>query len=164
MKRLFIKQQVFSFRDRFFVKDETEADVYYVEGEVLTLGKKLRVYDKADQEVLYIEQKLWRFLPEFDLYAKGHHVATVKKEFAFLKNNYQIIGKNWSIDGSVTAHEYVIRDNENKVIADISKKWFSWGDSYEIIIYNDDQVDILLGIVIAIDCVISQSRASNSSG
>ena len=164
MKRLFIKQQVFSFRDRFYVKDETGADVYYVEGEVLSLGKKLRVYDKSDQEVLYIEQKLWRFLPEFDLYAHGNSVATVKKDFTFFKNNYQILGQNWSIDWSVMAHEYVIRDSGNRVIADISKKWLSWGDSYEIVIYNDEQVDILLGIVIAIDCVISQSRASNSSG
>lgn len=162
MKRLFIKQQVFSFRDRFFVKDETGADVYYVEGEVLTLAKKLRVYDRSDQEVLYIEQKLWRFLPEFELYAHDNHVATVKKEFAFLKNNYEILGQNWFIDGSVMAHEYVIRDSGNQVIADISKKWFSWGDSYEIIIYNDEQVDVLLGIVIAIDCVISQARANNS--
>lgn len=164
MKRLFIKQQVFSFRDRFTVKDESGADVYYVEGELLTLGKKLRVFDRNNSEVIYIEQQLWRLLPEFDLYMGNTNVATVKKEFTIFQNNYQILGQNWSIDGSVMAHEYVIRDNGNRVIADISKKWFSWGDSYEIIIYDDEQVDVLLGIVIAIDCVISQARASNSSG
>lgn len=161
MKRLFIKQQVFSFRDRFTVKDESGADVYYVEGELLTLGKKLRVFDRNNSEVIYIEQQLWRLLPEFDLYMGNTNVATVKKEFAIFQNNYQIFGQDWTIDGSITAHEYVIRDHTGRVIADVSKEWFSWGDSYEIIIYNEEQLEILLGVVIVIDCVISEARSSS---
>lgn len=159
--RLYIKQHVLSLRDRFTVKDENEIDRYFVEGDFMTFGKKLRVHDETNKEVLYIEQKLWKLLPEFDLFVQNEKVATVKKEWAFLQNNYSIDGMNWEIEGSVTAHDYVIKD-QGRVIADINKKWISWGDTYEITIHEEDNLTILLGIVIVIDCVISASRANNA--
>ncbi|MCC5895437.1 MAG: LURP-one-related family protein [Alkalibacterium sp.] len=159
--RLFIKQQVFSLKDRFTVKDENEADRYTVEGEFLTFAKKLRVYDQQNKEVLYIEQKLWKLLPEFDLFIGDEKVATIKKEWALFKKNYTIHGQDWDIEGSVMAHDYVIK-SQGRVIADINKEWISWGDSYEITIHEEKNLIILLGTVIVIDCVISASRGHNS--
>lgn len=157
MKRFNIKQQVLSMKDRFTVRDGMGQDAYYVEGEFLTLGKKLRVYDLNQQEILYIEQKLWRLLPEFDLYRQNEWVATIKKDFALFKNNYQITGQNWVVEGSVMAHDYVIKD-QSRVVAEVSKKWFSWGDSYDITIYDDEAFTVLLGVVIVIDCVLAQTQ------
>lgn len=159
--RFYIKQQVLTLKDRFTVKDENEKDRYFVEGEFLTFGKKLRVYDEHNTEVLYIEQKLWKLLPEFDLYVDNEKVATIKKEWALFKNNYTIHGQNWEIEGSVMAHDYVIKD-QGRVIADINKKWLSWGDSYEATLHDETNLIVLLGTVIVIDCVISASRNSSS--
>ena len=41
--KLYIKQKVFSWGDKFTVKDATGRDRYYVEGEIFTFGKKLHV-------------------------------------------------------------------------------------------------------------------------
>ena len=43
--KLCIRQKVFSWVDRFTVFDENGADKYYVEGELFSWGKKLRVTD-----------------------------------------------------------------------------------------------------------------------
>ena len=45
LMKLYIKQKVFSWGDKFTVKDEAGRDRYYVEGEVFTFGRKLHVYD-----------------------------------------------------------------------------------------------------------------------
>jgi len=156
--RLYIKQKVWSFKDRFTIKDDVERDMYYVEGELFAFAKKLRLYNRQNKEQLFIEQKLWRFLPEFDLYEDEQLVATVKKDFALLKNNYTITGPDWHIEGSVMAHDYVIKDGRNNVVADINKKWLSWGDTYEINIRDEESVSVLLGIVVVIDAVIAQSN------
>ena len=37
--KLYIKQKVFSWGDKFTVKDEAGRDRYYVEGEVFTFGR-----------------------------------------------------------------------------------------------------------------------------
>lgn len=160
--RLYIKQKVWSFKDRFSIKDDVERDRYYVEGEFFSFAKKLRLFNIDNEEQLYIEQSLWRFLPEYNLYEKGEKVATVKKDFTLFKNNYTILGPDWHIEGSVMEHDYMIKEGD-KVIADINKKWLSWGDTYEINIYDEASVNVLLGIVIVIDAVISQARASNSA-
>ncbi|WP_368645614.1 LURP-one-related/scramblase family protein [Alkalibacterium putridalgicola] len=155
--RLYIKQKVWSFKDRFSIKDDVERDRYYVEGEFFSFAKKLRLFNKDNEEQLYIEQSLWRFLPEYNLYEKGEKVATVKKDFTLFKNNYTILGPDWHIEGSVMAHDYMIKEGD-KVIADINKKWLSWGDTYEINIHDEQYVSLLLGIVVVIDAVIAQEN------
>ena len=55
--KLYIKQKVFSWKDKFFVKDEFGNDRYYVEGELFSLGKKLHIYDMNGNELAFIHQK-----------------------------------------------------------------------------------------------------------
>ncbi|MXQ51633.1 hypothetical protein GQ671_10200 [Salinicoccus hispanicus] len=150
--RLYIKQKVFSFKDQFTVKDEKENDAFYVEGKAFSVGNRLHVTDTSGEEVLYIEQKLFRISPEYDLFQNDDKVATVKKDFNLFANNYTILGPDWHIKGSITEHNYVIKENDQD-IAHVSKKLLSWGDSYSIDIYDESHLGILLGIVIVIDCV-----------
>ena len=49
--KLYIKQKVFSWGDKFTVKDSNGEDRYYVEGEIFSWGKKLHVYDMRGNEV-----------------------------------------------------------------------------------------------------------------
>ena len=50
--KLYIKQKVFSWGDKFTVKDVNGEDRYYVEGEIFSWGKKLHVYDMRGNEGL----------------------------------------------------------------------------------------------------------------
>ena len=43
--KLYIKQKVFSIKDKFTIKDEEGNDKYFVEGKILSLGKKFHVYN-----------------------------------------------------------------------------------------------------------------------
>ena len=56
--RYYIKQKVFSWRDRFTIKDSNGQDVYFVESELFSWGKKLYVTDRNGNEVLYIQLSL----------------------------------------------------------------------------------------------------------
>ena len=82
--KLYIKQRVFSWGDKFSVKDGFGNDKYYVEGEVFSWGKKLHVYDVTGKEVAFIKQEVWSFLPRFYVFCGNHQVAEIKKEFSFL--------------------------------------------------------------------------------
>lgn len=151
--RFYIKQKVFSFKDQFKVKDEQERDAYYVEGKTFSLGNKLHIYNMQNEEILYIEQKLFSLKPAFELYKNSEHVATVKKSFNLFKNNYTIEGTNWTIEGSILEHNYVINNDSGRTIAEVNRKLISWGDAYSIDIYDEKHVETLLGVVIVIDTV-----------
>ena len=90
--KLYIKEKVFSWGDKFTVKDASGADKYIVEGEVFSWGKKLHVYNMAGEEMAFIKQEIWSFLPRFYVFCGGRQVAQIRKEFTFLFPKYSIDG------------------------------------------------------------------------
>lgn len=160
--KLYMKQKVFSWADRFTIKDEYGADKYYVEGQVFSFGKKLRVYDLVGNEVAYIEQQVFTFLPRFYVYVNGSKVAEIVKEFSFFTPRYSVEGLGWDVEGSFMAHDYWITKNGSEIIR-ISKEWMTWGDSYQIDIQEKENEIIALAVVLAIDCVMAASSAAASS-
>ena len=81
--KLYMKQKVFSWKDRFTVWDANGNDRYYVEGELISFGKKLHVYDVQNREVAFIHQKLFSLLPRYFVSVNGVDVAEIVKEFTF---------------------------------------------------------------------------------
>jgi len=159
--RYYIKQKAFSWRDQFTVKDESGQDKFFVEGEIFSLGKKLTVWNATGEEIIYIEQKVWNWMPTYILYLDGYEAARVKKEFTFFRPRYRISGPDWDVEGNVWAHDYTIRGN-GRVIANVNKEWFTWGDSYVLDIDDDTNVELALGIIIVIDCVMAAAQNASS--
>ena len=81
--KLYIKQKVFSWGDKFTVKDEYGNDKYLVQGEVLSFGKKLHVYDSVGREVAFIKQEIWSFLPRYYVFRGDEQIAEIKKSLLF---------------------------------------------------------------------------------
>ena len=160
--KLYIKEKVFSWGDKFTIKDAYGEDKYIVEGEVFTFGKKLHVYDRSGREVAFIKQEVWSFLPRYYVFCGDRQIAEIKKEFTFLFPRYTIEGLGWEIDGSFMAHDYQITKQGRKIVT-ISKEWMTWGDSYELDIADPADELVALAVVIAIDCVTEASSAAASS-
>lgn len=161
MVNLYMKQKVFSWRDRFAIKDAQEQDRYYVEGEIFTIGKKLHLFDTFGNEVAYVQQKVLTFLPRFFVFVNGQQVAEIVKEFTFFYPKYRIEGLGWEVEGDFLAHDYSITDRGREII-NIHKVWLAWGDTYELRIADGVNEAMAVAVVLAIDCVIdSQSNQAN---
>lgn len=153
--RYMVKQRIFSLADKFVIKDENENDVLIVAGKVFSIGNKLRIFDLNENEVCYIEQQVFKLMPEYNIYVEDQLVATVKKKFSLLKNDFVITSNRaeYYVDGKFLAHEFKIFSNE-KLVGEVSKKYFSLTDTYGVEVDDDeDQVTILaLAIVIDMAC------------
>ena len=157
--KLYIKQKVFSWRDKFTVKDEAGNDRYFVEGELFSWGKKLHVTDIGGNEVAFIQQKVFSFLPRYFVYVGDEEVAEIVKEFSILRPKYSIEGLGWDINGDFWSHNYMITKNGNPIVT-ISKEWMTWGDSYELDIADPDDETVALAVVLTIDCVMAAQAAA----
>ncbi len=161
MSRLFIKQKVFSWRDRFTVKNELDVDCYTVEGE-FSFGKKLHIYDITGDEVAFIQQKVMSWKPRFYVFVHGIQTAEIVKEFTLFHPRYTINGLDWECTGNVTGHDYeVVRAGE--AIVRVHKVWLSWGDSYELEIFDNRNEALALAVVLAIDAVLDMQEAAAAS-
>lgn len=155
--KYYIKQKVFSFGDKFTIKNEYGNDCFFVQGEVFSWGKKLHMYDLAGNEVAYIRQRVWAWMPKFEVYLNGQYAMEVKKEFTFFRPQYTLLNTDWKIDGDYFAHEYYI-NSPTMHIAHISKHWFTWGDSYEIEVMPGVNDMYVLAAVLAIDAAVASQN------
>ena len=158
--KLYIREKVFSWGDRFTVKDAAGRDRYLVQGEVFSWGKKLHVYDMTGREAAFIKQEVWSWLPKYYVFCNDRQVAEIRKEFTFFFPKYSIDGLGWEINGSFLAHDYEITQ-AGRTIVRISKEWMTWGDSYELDIVNPADELVALAVVLTIDCVVEASSNSN---
>ena len=159
----YIKEKLFSIGDKFSIKDVSGNDVFKVEGKIFSLGNKLRIYDMNGNEIVYIEQKLFKLLPEYSIYLNGNYAAKIKKEFTFFSNKFNIESDmgNYEIEGDFFAHDFSIEKN-NSTVAQITKRWLSWGDTYEIDINEGENYAFILAMVIVIDQVLHDDKRKNN--
>ena len=160
--KLYIREKVFSWGDRFTVKDDAGRDKYVIQGEVFSWGKKLHVYDMLGKEVAFVKQEVWSFLPKFYVFCGGRQVAQIRKEFTFLFPKYSIDGLGWEINGSFWEHEYEILQG-GRTIVTISKEWMTWGDSYELNIADPAHEIVALAVMLTIDCVREAANNANNN-
>ena len=158
--KLYIKEKVFSWGDKFFVKDEMGNDKYIVQGEVFSWGKKLHVYDMMGREVAFIKQEVWSWMPRFYVFCGERQVAEIKKEFTFFFPKYAIEGLGWEINGRFMEHDYEITQAGMPIVT-ITKEWMNWGDTYELDIRNPRDEIIALAVVLTIDCV-NEAQSNNN--
>ncbi len=160
--KLYIQEKVFSWGDKFTVRDSAGRDKYVVEGEVFSWGKKLHVYDLSGAEVAFIKQEVWSWMPRFYVFCGGRQVAEIRKEFTFFFPRYAIDGLGWEISGKFLAHEYEIT-RSGRTIVTITKEWMTWGDSYELNIADPADEIVALAVVLTIDCVNESGSSASVS-
>lgn len=155
--KLCIKQKVFSFGDKFSVYDERGTEKFFVNGEVFTFGKKLHVSNASGEEVVFISQRIFSFKPRFEISISGKPAAEIVKEFTFFRHEYSIPQWNVKISGDFLAHDYAVSVNSS-VVAQVSKEWFSWGDTYVIDIISPEYELLALACVLVADCCMERNN------
>ena len=157
--KLYIKEKVFSWGEKFFVKDALGEDKYTVEGPAFSIGKKLYIYDMFGRELAFIQQQLFTLMPRF-LVTSGGSTVQVKKEMSLFSPRYTIEGLGWEIQGNFWEHDYQIMQNGRPIIT-ITKEWMTWGDSYELDIAPGADEIMALAVVLTIDCVQEIQNSNN---
>lgn len=157
-----MKQKVFSLGEKFTVKDNEGNDSYYVEGSFLKVSKTFSIFNEARNQVALVTKKVFSFLPTFFVEVNGQEILTIKKEFSFLKARYAIDSANIRVQGNWWDMTFEVFQ-QGEIIGQVSKEWFTWGDSYKIQIIKEEMEEIIVALVVAIDCVKADQAASASN-
>ncbi|MGD9761374.1 MAG: LURP-one-related/scramblase family protein [Candidatus Izemoplasmatales bacterium] len=158
--KFYIKQKVFTFKDKFKIMDEQQNVLYEIKGKFLSIKNKLELINQKGELLLRSERKIFTLMPKYSIYnLKNQRVAFVKKIFSLKpKFNLSVPNKNYHVDGSFFGHSFGIYDEKRNMVASISKKIISWGDTYEIEIRNEEDQELFMFLVIIIDQVIHERK------
>ena len=159
--RYVMKQKLFSWGDDFHIKDENENDVFFVDGKAFSIGDKLSFQDMSGKELAFIKQKLLAWGPTYEIYRDGQLYATVQKElFTFFRDKFTVDvpgPDDLQVEGDFLDFEYNFT-RHGQSVAGVSKKWFSWTDTYGVDINEGEDDIIILVSTVVIDMVSHKSR------
>ena len=157
-----IKEKFWTWGNDFSITDAAGNEVFYVAGKAFSWGNKLSFQNAERQEVAQISQKLMSWKPRYQIFIDGELFAEVIKEWTWFNKQFtlDVPGPNdYTIDGAFWTHEYTFTRSGRKV-AHVSKKYWSWTDSYGVdIVENEDTVAILSACIV-IDQVLHDDSQS----
>ncbi len=159
--RFVMKQKFLSLSDDYFIKNESGEDVYFVKGKVFSLGDKLSFQDLNGHELAFISQRLLVWRPTYEISVRGRVIATVTKNlFTLFKCRFQVDvpgPDDLEAEGDFFDHEYSFFRHGSQV-ASVSKKWFSWTDTYGVDIDDAEDPVLILASAIVIDQICHDGK------
>jgi len=148
--RLFFKQRFFSWFDSYDIYDEAGNTVYTVEGK-LDWGHCLHVLDADGRHVGTVKEKIFTFLPRFEIFVGEEFAGYIQKEFTFFLPKFTVECNGWQVEGSFWEWDYSVMAPDGREVAQISKELFQWTDTYVIDVADPADALCALMLVLAID-------------
>ena len=149
-----MRQKMFSIGEDFTIEDEAGNKAFEVDGKVMTLRETFELKDLAGNVVATIRGRLVSIRPKMDVLRGGEVIATISKAlFAPFHAKFKVEvpgGDDIRIDGSILDHEYRLQRG-NRTIANISKRWFTFTDTYGIETGPGEDDALILAIAVALD-------------
>ena len=154
--RYIMREKILSWGDDFTIKDADGRDAYFVDGKVFSVGNKLSFQDPHGKELARIDQKLLSLGKQYEISRDGRTLAVVKKKLFTpfrAKFTVDVPGPDdLDAHGNFLDHEYVF-ERQGREIARVSKKWFSFADTYGIDVNPGEDDVLILAAAVVIDLV-----------
>ena len=119
-----------------------------------------KIYYPNDAEALIIRQqkKLTLASMNFDIFSPdGTLITDVLQKVHFTKSEFQLPKLGLVVTGDFLSINFVFTRN-NQTVAAVRKKVLSWGDCYEVEIFDPELEQIILAAIMVIQMVIAASR------
>lgn len=157
--RYVLKQKFWSWGDDFVIHNEAGEQAYFVDGRAFSWGDKLSFQDHGGTELAFVRQKLLAWGPTYEIEVHGRLVAVVKKQlFTFLRCKFTVDvpgPDDLEARGDFLDHEYTF-ERQGREVAGVSKRWFSWTDTYGVDIAAGEDDVLILASAVVIDMVCHQ--------
>ncbi|APF26230.1 tubby C 2 family protein [Clostridium sporogenes] len=157
--KFIIKQKLFSITDKYIIENEYGEKLYKVQKILMSMFKKIKIYDIEDRELVYIKEKFIKILPTYLIYMGGNQVATMKKDIGILKPRFtveSIIG-DYEVKGDILDINFTI-EKAGETVARVKKHFPAIRDSYEVDIKEGASQSLVLAMVIIIDDVVHNTE------
>lgn len=154
MSRYKMRQKIFALGEDFTIEDASGNAAFEVDGKVMTLRETFELKDLRGNVVAVIRGKFVSIRPKMDIFRGDELAATVSKAlFTPFHDKFTVDmhgGEDLRIDGDIFDHEYTLQ-RDGRDVAQISKRWFSFTDTYGIDIAAGEDDALILAIAVALD-------------
>jgi uncharacterized protein YxjI len=151
-----LKEKAWTFKDTYEIYDHHGNKAYVVKGKMFSWGDKLSFRDKKNEEILLIDQRQISLKPSYKILQDGELIGELTKEFSWARKKFEldVPGRNdYVIKGSFWDREFSFK-RDGKEVAEVSKKFWSIGDSYGVEIEKGENHPLILATIVVIDLIL----------
>ena len=147
--KYYIKSKVFKLKEDFWIKDENDKEVFFVDNKLISLGLQFNI--QKDNNILYEIKQRMSLTPKYEIIKDSDVVASINKKLTFVKDKIKVDSDYGQllISGNLFDRNYNIYKDDN-IIATVKKEAFSLTDNYSIDIDFEDEA-FILSLVVIID-------------
>ena len=154
MKKLYLTQKVFKITDHYPIFNEQQETVYQVDQDFKLFGNTVRVQNASGEELFVVDKEVLTFLPRFAVRFADGRVIYLKSRFTFFHKEIDVDpdGLGLFLQGDFFDFNFELLQNDT-VLGTIRKEFLAWGDTYELTIHDESQQDLIVAMMIAVDCI-----------
>lgn len=149
-----MKQKMLCFGDDYIIRDADGNEVYYVDGRAFSIGDKLSFQDMRGNELAFIRQRIFTLGKTYEILKDGQTTTVHKHLFTFLRCRFDVDlpGPNdLEAVGGLMDMEYEFLAGDGRVAATVSKRWFSFRDTYGVEVEAGWDPVLILASAVVID-------------
>jgi uncharacterized protein YxjI len=159
--RYVMKEKFLSWGNDFTIQDDAGRDAFFVDGKVFSLGDQLSFQDMQGNELAFIKEKVFTWGKTYEINRSGTLAAVVKKHiftFQHCRFTVDVPGPNdLEATGDFLDHEYRFTRGDREV-ASVSKRWFTWSDTYGIDVADGEDTVLVLAGAVVIDLACHEGK------
>ena len=150
-----MREKLVSIGDDYWIEDADGQRAFKVDGKALRIRETLVIEDPSGRELMKIQERKLSIRDAMSIEdADGHQVAMVKKAMISpLRDRYKVQladGGELDVQGNIVDHEYEI-ERDGHQVAEVSKKWFRFADTYGVEIDAGESAALMLAITVVVD-------------
>lgn|SRR5690554_1118038 len=164
--KLYLKQRVLSLADRYNFYDENKNIKYKSIPKLFSIRHKMKLVDIDDNFKFFIQKRLFRFKRTYVVLDQDKNVvAKVSKNLITFTNRMKVETSFGQMDlkGNIFAFNFNLTDQDNNLKFSVAKKIFAIGDSYELDIVDEKNLELWLAVIIIIDAIVHNKKRNNDN-
>jgi len=164
MKKLYFKEKFFRITDHYPILDEDGREAYYLDQDFTFLGYESKVTDLNAKTILQISRQILTFLPRYTVSMHDGTSMIVQKKFEFFKHRVDVSLDDdvLYVEGDIFHLNFTVTNKNGQTVGAVNKKFFALTDNYELIVYDQDYIEELIGLVICLNNMIDLEQAASS--
>jgi uncharacterized protein YxjI len=149
-----MRQKVFCLGDDYTITDESGRECFVVDGAAFTIRDSTSFRDMQGRELCHIQKRLLSFGPTYEIERGGRTTVISKHLFTLFNCRFtvDVPGPNdLEASGNFTDHEYTFKNTSDETIAMVSKRWFTFTDTYGVDVADGQDDVLILAATVVID-------------
>lgn len=164
-RSLFTSTKVFTLHHHIDITDEHGNLAYESNTKFLSIHRKTDITDAKGRQVAHIEAKvLTLHARHYVTMADGTGFELSNELFHLIKDIFNIEGLGWQLRGNIVGLNFQLYDENGKIVAVIGQKMLSLHDKYCIDIYQPENEEIVVAILVTLQHIIYERQAASGGG